>query len=79
MNNEANRMSGIEMCDLDMDMLKCVIQSSAKEIYDATSSNSGYEIARTADETLEKIIAMIRAIELLDKLYTENTMLRVGG
>ena len=72
-------MSDIEIRDTDMDMLKCVLQHCSKEIYDATLSHSGYEIASCADETLELILLMKRAIELLDNLYNENTTLRVGG
>lgn len=72
-------MSEIEIRDTDMDMLKCVLQYCSKEIYDATLSHSGYEIASCADETLDKILLMKRAIELLDNLYNENTTLRVGG
>lgn len=77
MNN--NNMSEIELRDTDMDALKCVLQHCSKEIYDATLSHTGYEIASCADDTLELIRLMKRAIELLDNLYTENTTLRVGG
>lgn len=65
----------MEERDLDMEMLKSVIQYLSKEIYDTMISDSGYRVASDADETREKILMMNRAIELLDALYENNTCL----
>lgn len=63
--------------DIDMDILTTVIKHCSKEIYEATRSHSGFEIASCAEETMDMIILMRRAIELLEALYTENTSLSV--
>lgn len=63
--------------DIDMDILTTVIKHCSKEIYEATRSHSGFEIASCAGDTLELILLMKRAAELLDNLYTENTSLSV--
>lgn len=63
--------------DIDMDMLATVIKHCSKEIYEATRSHSGFEIASCAEETKDMILLMERAIELLDDLYTSNTSLSV--
>lgn len=75
MNN--NNISDIKLRDTDMNALKCVLQHCSKEIYDTTRSHSGYEIASCAVDTLELIILMKRAIELMDDLYSKNTSLSV--
>lgn len=77
MNNMNNIISDTKLRDTDMDMLATVIRHTAKEIYEATRSHSGYEIASCAAETKDMIILMKRAIELLDDLYTNNTSLSV--
>ena len=65
--------------DQDMDMLKTLIQHTAKEIFDAMISTSGYYIAQNADETLQHVLLMKRAIELMDELYRKNNCLSVIG
>ena len=56
--NNTNQNTSIVMRDQDMDMLKTLIQHTAKEIYDAMISTSGYYIAQNADETLQPILLM---------------------
>ena len=65
----------MEKRNLDMEMLKSVIQYLSKEIYDTMLSNDGYRVASDADETRQRILMMNRAIELLDALYENNTCL----
>lgn len=65
----------MEERDLDMEMLKSVIQYLSKEIYDTMISDSGYRVASSADDIRQSILMMSRAIELLGALYENNTCL----
>lgn len=61
--------------DMDMEMLKLVIQHLSKEIQDAAISVSGYRMSTEIDHTISRIEIMLRAAKLMQELNRRNCSL----